>query len=50
MATVSPATKDIFTASPLVLTFHRDDKGFVSGCSVDSGRVRNIAFIRETKR
>ena len=48
---ISPIENDVFTtAEGFVLRFDRDTAGQVSGLRVDSGRVRNIAFTRQSPR
>jgi hypothetical protein len=44
--TLTPLVRDTFATSTGVIRFTRDSKGRVSGCLLNTGRVRHFAFTR----
>lgn len=44
--TFEPVARDLFVGSSGVLEFTRDSRGRVSGFAIQSGRVRNLKFVR----
>jgi CubicO group peptidase (beta-lactamase class C family) len=47
VGTFEPVAKDIFAGGGSVLEFTRDKKGRISGYALQSGRVRNLTFVRQ---
>ena len=46
-AALKPSSHDVFRQPTATLNFTRDDRGVLTGFTVNAGRVRKIAFIRE---
>ena len=46
---LKPSRRDVFQQPTATLNFLRDDQDILTGFSVNAGRVRNIAFIKEVE-